>query len=425
MRIVIIAPGSQGDVQPYIALGNGLKKAKHTVRLVTNLNYEELVKLYGLECWPVESNIQEIIENERMREVLEKGSLLSSMAQMGKVMKRNALHLTERSLAASRGMDIVLAGIGGLFIGLSVSEKLGLPFVQAFNVPFTPTRAFPGVFLPRLPSFFGASLNRLSHHLTRQIVWQTYRPADKLVRQQVLGLKASSFFGPFKSNLLHHNPTLYGISPSVISPPSDWGNNIYVTGYWFLDPPDDWSPPSALLEFLQAGSPPLYIGFGSMSNRKPKETTDLVLQAFQRTKQRAIIFAGWSGLSQSDIPKSAFMINSIPHSWLFPRVSAVIHHSGAGTTAAGFRAGVPSIVVPFHGDQPFWGQRIADLGVGPAPIPRRKLSVERLAQAIEEAVTDQAMRQRAVELGLKIRSEDRVAGAVAIVQDTGKYIKEV
>ena len=372
MRIAIIAPGSQGDVQPYVALGNGLKKAGHTVRLVTNLNYETLVNSYGLEFWPVESNMQEIIENERMREVLEKGSLLASMAQMGKVMKRNALHLTERSLAAGQGMDMVLAGIGGLFIGLPVSEKLGLPFLQAFNVPFTPTRAFPGVFLPRLPNWLGGSLNRLSHHLTRQIVWQTFRPADKLVRQQVLGLPASSFWGLFNSDRLRHGPILYGFSPSVISPPPDWGSNIHVTGYWFLDPPDDWDPPPALMEFLQAGPAPVYIGFGSMSNRKPEETTDLVLQALKRTKQRAIIFSGWGGLRQSDLPGSVFMVNSIPHSWLFPRVAAVIHHGGAGTTGAGLRAGVPSIVVPFHGDQPFWGRCIAELGVGPVPIPRSR-----------------------------------------------------
>jgi UDP:flavonoid glycosyltransferase YjiC (YdhE family) len=153
-----------------------------------------------------------------------------------------------------------------------------------------------------------------------------------------------------------------------------------------------------------------------MSNRKPEETADLVLQALARTQQRAIILSGWSGLHKANLPDSVFMLDSIPFSWLFPRVAAVVHHGGAGTTAAGLRAGVPSVVVPFFGDQPFWGQRIAELGVGPEPIPRKKLTVERLAHAIREAVTDQTMRQRAANLGSRIQAEDGIARAVAVVQ---------
>jgi UDP:flavonoid glycosyltransferase YjiC (YdhE family) len=157
-----------------------------------------------------------------------------------------------------------------------------------------------------------------------------------------------------------------------------------------------------------------------MSNRKPEETAGLVLQALARTQQRAIILSGWGGLHIADLPRSVFMLDSIPFSWLFPRVAAVVHHGGAGTTAAGLRAGVPSIVVPFFGDQPFWGHRIAELGVGPKPIPRKKLTVERLARAIQQALTDQTMRRRAADLGSKIQAEDGIARAVAVVQDIEK-----
>jgi UDP:flavonoid glycosyltransferase YjiC (YdhE family) len=159
-----------------------------------------------------------------------------------------------------------------------------------------------------------------------------------------------------------------------------------------------------------------------MSNQKPEETTDLILQALAQTRQRAIILSGWGGLRKTDLPDSVLMVDSVPFSWLFPRVAAVVHHGGAGTTSAGLRAGVPSIVIPFFADQPFWGQRVAALGVGPEPIPRKRLKAERLAQAIHTAVTDQMMRRRASDLGAKIQAEDGIARAAAVIQDTFNYV---
>jgi UDP:flavonoid glycosyltransferase YjiC (YdhE family) len=157
-----------------------------------------------------------------------------------------------------------------------------------------------------------------------------------------------------------------------------------------------------------------------MSNRNPEETADLCLQALAQTQQRAIMLSGWGGLHKANLPDTVFMVDSVPHSWLFPRVGAVVHHGGAGTTAAGLRAGIPSIIIPFFGDQLFWGQRVAELGVGPEPIPRKKLTVERLAKAIQKALTDKTMRQRATNLGSKIQAEDGIAGVVTVIQDIEK-----
>ena len=419
MRIAIIAPGSRGDVQPYVALGKGLKKAGNVVRLVTHQDFDALVRSHGLEFWPIAGSVQDIAQSSEMRERLGRGNFLAVMSQMAVEAKRGALRLAEGGLAACRGVDLVIAGIGGLFVALSLAEKLGLPLLQAYYIPFTPTRAYPSFLFPRLPSWLGGSLNRFSYHLTRQIVWQSFRSADRLARQQVLGLPAAPFWGPFHRDQVDPYPVLYGFSPSVIPRPPDWEDRIQVTGYWFLDHAEDWTPPPALVEFLQAGSPPVYVGFGSMSSREPERTAGLVLGALAQTQQRAVILSGWGGLHVSDLPASVFMLDSVPFSWLFPRVAAVVHHGGAGTTAAALRAGVPSVVIPFFGDQPFWGRRVAELGVGPEPIPRRALTVERLAGAIEQAVTDPAMRQRAVALGSRIRGEDGVARAVAIVQGIG------
>jgi sterol 3beta-glucosyltransferase len=416
MRIAIIAPGSRGDVEPYVALGVGLQEAGHAVRLVTHQDFRAFVTSHGLAFWPLEGRVQDIAQSDAMRERLEGGNFLAVMSQMAQEAQRGALHLAEVGLAACQGMDLVLAGLGGLFVGFALAEKLGLPLLQAYYIPFTPTRAYPSFLLPKLPSWFGGSLNRLSYRLARQVIWQSFRSADKLARQQVLGLPPAPFWGPYSAARLDGYPILYGYSPSVIPKPPDWGSHIHVTGYWFLDRDAGWDPPAALAAFLQAGPPPIYIGFGSMSSRDPQRTADLVLQALARTQQRAIILSGWGGLRSGALPESVLMVDSIPFSWLFPRVAAVVHHGGAGTTAAGLRAGIPSIVIPFFGDQPYWGRRVAELGVGPAPIPRRSLTVERLAEAIQRAVTDEAMRRRAADLGAKIQAEDGVARAVAVVR---------
>jgi sterol 3beta-glucosyltransferase len=411
MKIAIIASGSRGDVQPYVALGKGLQNAGHEIRFVTHQNFESFVSVHGLEFWPVGGNIQDIAQNADMRGRLEKGNFLAILAQMAKEAERGALHLAQGGLTACQGVDMLLAGMGGIYIGLAIAEKLNLPLLQAYVVPFTPTQAFPSALTPKLPT----ALNHFSHQIMRQMMWQGFRSADKIARQEVLGIPAALFWGPYNSERTQGLPILYGFSPAVIAPPTDWGEGIHVTGYWFLDSENDWNPPADLLAFLESGSPPVYIGFGSMGNRNPGETTDLVLEALKRTEQRAILLSGWGGLEKTDLPDSVFMIDSIPHAWLFPRVAAVVHHGGASTTAAGLRAGIPSVVVPFFGDQPFWGRRVADLGAGPAPIPRKKLTVSRLADAIHQAVTDNAMRQRAAGLGTIIGAEDGIAQAVEII----------
>lgn len=416
MRILIFASGSRGDVQPYVALGKGLKAAGHFVRILTHQNYASLVSSQGLELWPLAGNVQDIVETTEMQARVEKGNFIFLMAQMAKEAEARAVELAQAGLAASQGMDLLIAGMGGLYIGLALAEKLKLPLLQAYLVPFTPTRYFPGALTPGLPAWVGPSLYRLSHQLVRQALWQGFRAADGLARQKVLDLPPAPFWGPYPSDRACSLPTIYGISPSVIQPPPDWGKNIHVTGYWHLEAGENWSPPDDLLDFLDAGPSPVYIGFGSMSSRNPEETAALVLQALSKSNQRAVLLSGWGGLGKVNLPDTVYMIDSVPHAWLFPRLSAVVHHGGAGTTGAGLRAGISSVIIPFFGDQPFWGWRIAELGVGPDPIPRRQLSSEKLAQAIHKAVTNKEMSGRAARLGARIRAEDGIARAVEIIE---------
>ncbi|HEX2036809.1 MAG TPA: glycosyltransferase, partial [Chloroflexota bacterium] len=217
-------------------------------------------------------------------------------------------------------------------------------------------------------------------------------------------------------------PRLYGYSRLVVPRPPDWPPDWHVTGYWALDsatavPP--WEPPAALAAFLDAGPPPVYVGFGSMAPRSAGHLTEAALQALRATGQRGILASGWAGLgaaSGAALPPEVFRIQEAPHDWLFPRMAAVVHHGGAGTTAAGLRAGVPAVVTPVFGDQPFWGQRVAALGAGPRPVPMRQVTAERLAGAIHQATTDARMRATAAGLGRRLRAEDGVAQAVRAVE---------
>ncbi len=202
-------------------------------------------------------------------------------------------------------------------------------------------------------------------------------------------------------------PVFYAYSPAVLPRPADWPDRVHVTGYWFLDQEPGWQPPAELLHFLQAGPAPVSIGFGSMASRDAEATLNLVLRALELSGQRGVLLSGWAGIGKGRaLPSHVFSAESLPHSWLFPRMAAVVHHGGAGTTGAGLRSGVPSVLTPLAADQPSWARRVHTLGVGPAPLPFQTLTAERLAEAIREAATSPAMRQRAAELGRQIQAED-------------------
>lgn len=416
MRIGIIALGSRGDIQPLIALGAGLHAAGHFVRLITNENYAAPVRAHGLDFWPVPGDVQAIAQSDEMRALLEKGNFLAINRLTATAVQEAALDWAREALAGCRDIGLLLAGVGGLFLAAAVAEKLNIPLIQTYVVPFTPTAAFSGTLLPPALGRLGGGANRLSHHLTRQMMWQAYRTADTRARREVLDLPPTSFWGPYAGKRMHAGPVLYGFSTAVIPRPSDWDANQHITGFWYLEAAHDWTPPAALVDFLQRGDPPVSIGFGSMIQPRPRETAGLILEALAQTGQRAVILSGWSNYRMTDLPDTVFVAEAVPHDWLFPRATAVVHHGGAGTTAAGLRAGVPSIVVPFFGDQPFWGQRVAELGVGPQPIRRAKLTAERLALAIHAAVSDPALRARAAALGAQIRAEDGVARAVEVIE---------
>lgn len=416
MDISIISAGSRGDVQPYVALAVGLQNAGHKVRFLAPSDYKDLANNHQLAFEDLGGNMQSVAQG--LEGQLEQGNMLKIMFEMRGAATQLIGEATKRSIDASAGADLILGGLGALSIAITTAESLNVPYIPAFLYPFTPTSEFASVLSPvhskRMPGW----LNKSTFLLAQQAMWQALRSADNQARKELLIGKRTPFRGPFAQFQNGNWPVLYGYSKHVIPFPSDWPKSNRVTGFWFLEPSGEWQPSVELLNFLEAGSPPVYIGFGSMVNQDPGETARMVISALERSDQRGIIGSGWGGIKEDDHPDSVHVVGSVPHTWLFPKMAAVVHHGGVGTTAAGLRAGVPSIITPFFGDQPYWGQRIFELGVGPKPIPKKQLDSEKLSNAISIAVRDIEIRERAAELGSKIRQEDGVTEAVQVLEQT-------
>lgn len=414
-RITIATTGSRGDVQPFVALGLGLAERGHAVRIASFAPFEEFVRSFGLDFAPITGDPQAMLNQEQGQEWLETGSSGGDFVRgFREIIGPRLAQGTRDALAACADAELVIFAGPTFYVCYSVAEKLQLPFVQAYLQPIHPTRHFPSAIYP---SRWGNNslANYLTHVIGGQTFWQQLRPIVNDVRRDELGLPPLSYFGPFVGMMRNKLPVLYGYSPTLLPKPSDWNDALNVVGFWFL-PDRVYEPAAELRAFLEAGPPPTYVGFGSMVTRDPEEMTQLVVDALGQAGQRGIILGGWAGLATGELPDSILHLDAVPHSWLFPQVAAVVHHGGVGTTHEGLRAGRPSVLVPFFGDQPFWAQRVQAVGAGPAGIPRAELTAERLAAVISQAVGDKAMAARAAEIGQQIRQEDGVGKAVALIE---------
>jgi sterol 3beta-glucosyltransferase len=400
MRIAVVCNDTRGGVQPYVALGQGLARAGHDVRAVAPAEFAPMFATIGIPISPLSGGDE--AAKLRSTGVAEQG-VIAAMRLMARELPTRINTWTSETLDACHGVDLMTGGVGGMVTGLSVAEKLQVPFIQTHLQPvFAPTDAYPGVMLPWFPRWLGSGAMRVSHRLSDKAAMMAFSRPMAAARAKVLGLTG-------RPRTLANLPTLYGFSRHVLPLTSP---DRHVTGYWTLPAGNNWSPPPALEAFLARGGPIVSIGFGSMASAKPEAVTDLVQGAIRRARVRAVLLSGWGGLKSLPPSDDLFSADALPHDWLFPRVQAVVHHGGAGTTGAALQAGVPAIIIPFAADQPFWGMRVLALGVGPAPIPRQRLTEQNLADALRRTVDDAAMAARAKSLGALIRTEDGVAEAV-------------
>lgn len=407
MNIFLLTVGSQGDVQPFVALGQGLQNAGHTVTIATGQGFGPLIEPRGLRYAPLNADYLQMIQSPEGKAALAGKNLLSMIRQVMPVLRQ----VMEDAWQAAQDADLIIYHPKAL-AGYHIADKLGIPAILSLPVPmYSPTRAFAA---PGLPfTNLGGLLNRLSYSLIIQGATASFRGMINAWRKETLGLPPARG----ENNTLRGRPIsrIYPISPHVLPPPADWDANTYLTGYWFLRPLADWQPPEGLVNFIEAGPAPIYVGFGSMATEDAARVTRTVVDAVQQAGVRAVLASGWGGIAETALPENVCIIQSAPHDWLFPRMAAVVHHGGAGTTAAGLRAGKPTVICPLFGDQPFWGKRVEALGVGPAPLPLKKLNAADLAAAIRQSVNQMEMRERAKGLGEKIRAEDGVAQAVSLI----------
>jgi sterol 3beta-glucosyltransferase len=425
VRVTLMVVGSTGDVRPMVALGVGLRDAGHEVRLATHAHFQGLIEGQGLEFWPIAGNPIGELSTEAGRGWLASGANPIAFGRLlGDMARDLAAGITRDCLAACTGCDAIVGSLLGTALAWQVGEKLGIPFVPAYLQPRTPTSYYPDLFFPELfpatdgyaarPGAAQRLYHRISYRAVRWVIWRSLRESVNIGRD-LLGLSRLSRGDQF-GGALDAPHVLYGYSPLVAPAPPDWGADAAVTGYWIVDDATGWTPPPALVDFLDRGEPPVYIGFGSMIHSTPGDTADMVLSALGRLGRRGVVSAGWGGLRLAQLPETIFAIDFAPHEWLFTRVSAVVHHGGAGTTAAGLRAGKPSVITPFFADQNFWGRRVHALGAGPKPVPVGRLSTEKLAAAIDAATGSQDMRRRAEDLGGRLREEKGVEKAVAVLE---------
>ena len=294
------------------------------------------------------------------------------------------------------------------FAHIHCAERLGVPLHLMFTMPWSPTQSFPHPLTTIHSSNAEPNMtNLVSYALVEMMTWQGLGDVMNRFRKRTLGLEpVSLMWAPGMTSRLRI-PFTYCWSPALIPKPEDWGGHIFVSGFYFLSLASSYTPDPKLVAFLEDGPPPVYIGFGSIVVEDPDAMTKLIFDAVKKSGVRALVSKGWGGFGSDElsIPDHIFMLGNVPHDWLFKHVSAVVHHGGAGTTAAGILAGRPTVVVPFFGDQPFWGAMTARAGAGPQPVPFKHLTADSLSAALMKALAPEAL-QKAKKLGESIAKEE-------------------
>ncbi|MCI2421012.1 glycosyltransferase [Saccharopolyspora sp. K220] len=413
MRILIGAAGSMGDVVPYLGLGSRLREAGHEVSLASYELFGDRVRQQGLDFRALPGDPELMGASPDGQRWQEGGAGPRGVLPFMRLIAAHMAELNEAFLAAAQqDADVLLLGGMTMIGGYHIAEGLGLPSMGLGLAPGHPTGEFPPTTVA-LPS--------LGRWGNRAISTAVITAGTAALSGSIKQLRISMGLPPAGARRMFHRqdaarwPVFYGFSESVVPRPADWRPGLHVVGYWWPPHPPEWQPPAALVDFLASGPPPVYVGFGSRNPRDAERISEIVSTALRRAGARGVLQAGWAGLAADG--DDVINIDEVPHDWLFPQMAAVVHHAGAGTTAAGLRAGVPTVGVPNITDQPFWASRLVALGASPGAVAMKNLTVDRLANLIRAAVQDRTYRDAAETVGQRIRAEDGASHVVnAITQ---------
>lgn len=409
MRVLLITVGTRGDIAPFAALAQRLVTEGHTAVLAAPEPYRSDTPP-GVEFAPMGTDADRIMR-AAMTRLRSPAQALTLAGEMNRAL-RAALQEQWRIAEDSSPTHVVAhpKALGGPHI----AERLSVPFSASVPAPLlTPTAAFPApVLARRLPG----ALNRLTYQLNRS-AGIAYGGMVNSFRTETLGLPRMSRFSDYLTDRAGRRlPVLYPFSPAVVPRPADFPPSAHITGFWFRADAPAWEPPAEMTAFLDQGGPIVYVGFGSMGfGGSAEERGRLLVDALQEAGVRAVVSTGWGGV-RPEASDGIHLVGDVPHEQLFPLVDAVVHHGGAGTTAACLRAGRPTLICPMLGDQPFWGRRVHDVGAGPEPLPLRRARTRDLAERIRRLVGEVGFAQRAGELAARITQEDGTGEAVRILE---------
>jgi len=408
MKITIVALGSSGDAYPPLALGIGLKKAGCRVCLAANPAFEADARKRGIDFFPIQTMLRQSLTNTPNS--IKPDKPLNPF-RFFILKKKHIVPILERIVTdirhACQDADLILYNM----LSLPAHHFAKQTGVKAFPICLQPlgrTNGFPSpvissnIHVPKI-------LNAASHRVVEKCMALFLNNSDQLKGK-------ASFHNFFQEVYSKNIPVLHGFSSCVLPKPSDWSDSMHITGYWFLPPSRDWSPPKGLQTFLRQGPAPVCVGFGSMNDPDINTIIKKVVQGILQAGHRVILLTGWSEESVNEqAGPDLYEAKSIPHSWLFPRVSAVVHHGGAGTTGAALRAGIPSVIIPFFFDQGFWADRLEKLKAGPPRLSQKALTPQTMASCINKALDDKTIHERLDQLSVELIQENGVEKAVNIL----------
>lgn len=418
MKVLLISHGSRGDIQPYLALARALNAAGHEATLAAPADWAPLAAPYGVRFAPLYDELKQLLKEPAVSRAFEtnfRGPL--GKARAAGVMRRFRPMMTrmleDMAAAAEGGTDLV--AFQPIVPGHEVAEWLGVPAVPVGLQPiWIPTPSFRN---PMVPSRIPSGLHRASYLWTR--LWFRGFAGDLTGwRRRTLGLRHR----PGQHNPLRRpdgSPAtfLQAFSRHLLPAPPQYPSWVHTTGFWYLPAEPGWRPPRHLMQFLDAGEPPVYIGFGSMSGSDPRRTGRLVAEAVRLAGVRAVVVAGWGGIGADDLMGDDILtLDEVPFDWLLPRTAAVVHHGGTGTTGSALASGRPQVICPFITDQPFNATRMHALGLATAPIPQPRLTRDGLALAIRHAITRRDLIDTAAEIGRQVRADGGVSAAVDLLE---------